>query len=108
MVQNEGELAKKLQNPVANLISVRLQSNWDFGIGPADALRYTLNVQPVIPFSLTSNWNFITRTIMPVIHAESPVKGGPEWGLRFAVTLLFPKRVTRGKERSKSQPWTRV
>jgi hypothetical protein len=53
LVQNEGELAKKLQNPVANLISVPLQSNWDFGIGPADALRYTLNVQPVLPLTLT-------------------------------------------------------
>ena len=45
-------LAKKLQNPVANLISVPLQSTWDFGIGRTDAMRYTLNVQPVIPFSL--------------------------------------------------------
>src|SRR5262245_62894389 len=70
------ELAKKLQNPVANLISVPLQSNWDFGIGRADAMRYTLNVQPVIPFSLNRNWNLITRTIMPIIHAESPLKGG--------------------------------
>lgn len=74
--QDESELAKKLQNPVANLISVPLQSNWDFGIGPADAMRYTLNIQPVIPFSLNSNWNLITRTIMPIVHAESPLKGG--------------------------------
>jgi len=74
--QNEGELAKKLQNPVANLISVPLQSNWDFGGGSTNAMRYTLNVQPVIPFSLNSQWNFITRTIMPIVHAESPIKGG--------------------------------
>jgi hypothetical protein len=70
------ELAKKLQNPVANLISVPMQSNWDFGIGSTDAMRYTLNVQPVIPFSLNPNWNLITRTIMPIVHAESPIKGG--------------------------------
>jgi hypothetical protein len=73
---NEAELAKKLQNPVADLISVPLQNNWDFGIGPADAMRYTLNVQPVIPFSLTTDWNLITRTIIPIVHAESPIKGG--------------------------------
>ena len=42
------ELAKKLQNPVASLISVPIQNNWDFGIGPADAMRYTVNIQPVI------------------------------------------------------------
>ena len=74
--QQEAELAKQLQNPIAELVSVPLQNNWDFGIGPADAMRYTLNVQPVIPFSLNDNWNLITRTIMPVIYAESPTKGG--------------------------------
>src|SRR5262245_9242290 len=74
--QNEAELAKKLQNPIANLISVPLQSNWDFGNGSTNAMRYTLNVQPVIPFSLTKDWNLITRTIVPIIHAESPMKGG--------------------------------
>jgi len=77
---DEAELAKKLQNPVASLISVPLQSNWDFGIGSANAMRYTLNVQPVIPFSLNAEWNLITRTIIPVIHAESPVAGGDDAG----------------------------
>jgi hypothetical protein len=72
----EAELAKKLQNPVANLISVPIQNNWDFGIGPANAMRYTANIQPVIPFTLTKDWNLITRTILPVIDAESPVVGG--------------------------------
>jgi hypothetical protein len=43
------ELAKKLSSPVASLISVPLQSNWDFGIGPEKATRYTLNIPPVIP-----------------------------------------------------------
>jgi hypothetical protein len=70
------ELAKKLANPVASLISVPIQNNWDFGIGPANAMRYTANIQPVIPFSLGTNWNLITRTIIPVIYAESPIKGG--------------------------------
>jgi hypothetical protein len=74
------ELAKKLQNPIANLISVPLQSNWDFGIGRADAMRYTLNVQPVIPFSLTNDWNLITRTIVPFIHAEAIDPGGDAHG----------------------------
>lgn len=73
---DEAELAKKLQNPVASLISVPVQNNWDFGIGPANAMRYTANIQPVIPFSLNAEWNLITRTIMPVIYAESPVEGG--------------------------------
>lgn len=73
---NAAELAKKLQNPIANLISVPVQNNWDFGIGQADAMRFTANVQPVIPFTVGDDWNLITRTIMPIIHAESPVPGG--------------------------------
>ncbi len=67
----QAELAKKLQNPVADLISVPIQNNWDFGIGPAGAMKYTANIQPVIPFSISDDWNLITRTIMPVIHADA-------------------------------------
>lgn len=70
------ELQKKLENPVANMISVPFQNNWDFGIGPANAMLYTLNVQPVVPFELSKDWNLITRTIVPYIYAESPVEGG--------------------------------
>jgi hypothetical protein len=72
----QAELAKKLQNPVADLISVPIQNNFDFGIGPADAMEYKANIQPVIPVSISENWNLIVRTILPVIHAESPVDGG--------------------------------
>jgi hypothetical protein len=71
----EMELAMKLNNPVASLISVPIQNNWDFGIGPRNATRYTANVQPVIPFHLSDDWNLITRTILPVIDAEAPVIG---------------------------------
>jgi len=71
----QAKLAMQLNNPVAALISVPLQSNWDFGIGPNDAYRYTLNVQPVIPITLNDEWNLISRTIVPVIDAESPAPG---------------------------------
>lgn len=74
--KDAGDLAMKLQNPVASLISVPIQNNWDFGIGSTDAMRYTVNVQPVIPFSIGDDWNLITRTILPIVHMESPVPGG--------------------------------
>jgi hypothetical protein len=70
------ELVKKTLNPVADLISVPIQNNWDFGIGSADAMKYTVNVQPVVPVPLSKDWNLIVRTIMPIIYAESPVAGG--------------------------------
>ena len=73
---SQAELAKKLNNPVANLISAPIQNNWDFGIGPADAMKYTANIQPVIPVSVNEDWNVIIRTILPVIYAESPIPGG--------------------------------
>ncbi len=72
----QAELAKKLQNPLASLISVPIQNNWDFGIGPANAMKYTANIQPVVPISISEDWNLIIRTILPVIYAESPVNGG--------------------------------
>ena len=72
------ELAKELQNPIANLISAPIQNNWDFGIGPAKAMKFTANVQPVIPLSISKDWNLITRTIVPIIYAESPVRGGSD------------------------------
>jgi hypothetical protein len=66
------ELAKETQNPVANLISVPFQNNFNFGIGPNDATQWVLNVQPVIPITLNKDWNLITRTIIPIINQPSP------------------------------------
>ena len=97
--QEEAELAKKLSNPIADLISVPLQNNWDFGIGPEKAVRYTLNVQPVTPFHLTSDWNLIVRTIVPIIHAEAPVRGlDDRTGLGDVLQSFFfsPKAPTSG------------
>ena len=91
------ELAKELQNPIASLISVPIQNNWDFGIGPANAMRYTLNIQPVIPFALSDDWNLISRTILPIIDAESPTVGGSnKFGLGDTLESLFlsPSRPT--------------
>ena len=69
------ELAKKTQNPVANLISVPFQGNFNFGVGPEDKMVWILNVQPVIPIKLTEDWNLITRTIVPIINQPSLFPG---------------------------------
>jgi hypothetical protein len=55
------ELAKETQNPVANLISVPFQNNFNFGIGPNDATQRVLNVQPVIPITLNKDWNLLRK-----------------------------------------------
>ena len=59
-------LQKATQNPVANLISVPLQNNTNFGVGPYSGTQNVLNIQPVIPVHLTPNWNLINRVILPV------------------------------------------
>jgi hypothetical protein len=74
--QSQEELAKATLNPLASLVSLPIQNNWDLGMGEADATRYTMTVKPVIPFSLGSSYNLITRTIVPYIASESPVIGG--------------------------------
>ena len=70
---NAEELRKQSQNPIANLISVPIQENWNFGIGPADRTQNIMNLQPVIPFSVSKDWNLITRWITPVIFQPLPV-----------------------------------
>ncbi len=70
---NTDALRNAAQNPVANLISVPIQENWNFGIGPADRTQNVMNIQPVIPISLSEKWNLITRWITPVIYQPLPV-----------------------------------
>jgi hypothetical protein len=62
-----GELAKKLANPVASLISVPFQNNTDVGIGVYHGYKNTMNFQPVVPISLSSKLNLITRYIIPIV-----------------------------------------
>jgi len=69
------ELAKLAQNPVGNLISVPFQSNTNLNFGPQKGTQEVLNIQPVIPISISSEWNIITRTIVPLIWNPSLAPG---------------------------------
>lgn len=76
------ELARKAQNPIANLISLPFQNNTNFGVGPLDRTQNVLNIQPVIPVSLSDDLLLITRTIVPIIYQpEPPTGGGGTFGL---------------------------
>jgi hypothetical protein len=94
------DLAKKLSNPVSSLISVPFQSNFDFNAGQDnDRFKYTLNIQPVIPLSISADWNLIARIIQPVIYQEELFPGqANKFGLGDMNPQLFfsPKEPLHG------------
>ena len=82
--KSEGQegLAKEAQNPIANLISLPIQSNTNFGLGPYDRVQEVINIQPVIPIKLTEELNLITRWILPiVVQPDLTARGGSTTGL---------------------------
>ena len=74
--ESEAELAKKLSNPISDMASIPFQFNWDTGVGLNEDLRYTLNIQPVVPFSIGKDWNLIGRWIMPYVSQPILFDGG--------------------------------
>ena len=94
------EMAKKLANPIAALISLPMQLNYDrgfLGTSGNDSNRWTLNVQPVVPFSIGEEWNLISRTIVPVVRTDNyPLGSGINNGIGDIVQSLFfsPKAPT--------------
>ncbi|HSP57874.1 MAG TPA: hypothetical protein VLO12_06210 [Halomonas sp.] len=93
------EIAKKLNNPIAAMISVPFQFNYDENIGVTEeGSRLVLNVQPVIPFSLNEEWNVISRTILPLIDQQDIPPATDESGVGDVFQSMFfsPKSPTAG------------
>jgi hypothetical protein len=91
------EIAKKLNNPIAAMISVPFQFNYDKDIGPTEEGQSTyVNIQPVIPISLNDDWNVISRTILPVKWLEDIPPGNDEDGIGDVTQSAFfsPKALT--------------
>jgi hypothetical protein len=119
------DLAKKLSNPISDLVSVPFQFNWEQGVGPDDQTRFVLNVQPVMPFTLNEHWNLIARVIVPMVNQPplfeggapasgvsdiltsfffSPSKGGITWGVGPVISLPSTTVPTLGTEKWSAGP----
>jgi hypothetical protein len=93
--QDPEALAKQTQNPVASLISVPFQANWDFGIGTNGETASLLNFQPVVPFAVSQSTNVILRVIMPL--TSQPGGDGRINGLGDIVASAFFSPIKTGK-----------
>jgi len=94
-----GKLAMQLQNPVSSLISVPFQNNFEFNLGPnGDGFKYTLNFQPVIPISISQDWNLVVRTIVPIISQDDVIPDTSQSGLSDITQSFFfsPKKPVGG------------
>jgi hypothetical protein len=96
LAQSADELARQTQNPVASLVSLPFQGNWDAGIGPREATGMTFNIQPVVPFSLTRDVNVILRVVMPLVSQPTD-QGTRVNGLSDTVATLFLSPAQSGK-----------
>jgi len=93
------ELAKKLANPVSSLISLPFQNNTDYGIGALKGSRNTMNVQPVIPITITPKLNLISRVIFPLISQYNITGAGKSesgMGDVLATAFLSPSQPKNG------------
>jgi len=96
--QENGELAKQLSNPLASLVSVPFQFNWEQNVGPSKLTRFVLNVQPVMPFTLNTDWNLIIRLIAPLVSQPPLADGGSAAGGISDITTSFffaPTKLTK-------------
>ncbi len=97
---DNAKMAKALANPVSTLISVPFQFNYDRGYFDqgSKSTQTTLNIQPVVPFSLNENWNLVSRTIMPISRIDDvPPSSGINGGIGDIVQSIFlsPKLPTK-------------
>ena len=122
-----GDVGQEAQNPIANLISVPIEADFNFGLGPFNRDQTLLTIKPVIPFELGGGWNLVTRTIIPTFIPQpitatpgkevyglddinpqfyfvAPPKGILTWGVGPQFTLPTATRTATGADKWQGGP----
>ena len=87
---DSAEIAQKLTNPLAAMISVPIQNWFDFNLGPwKDGFRYTMEAQPVYPVQISKDWNLLSRTTIPVVYQQNVSGRTTQSGLSDSTESLF-------------------
>jgi hypothetical protein len=95
----DGQLLRAVQNPVARLISIPVQGNSSFNVGPYDRTQNILNIQPVIPLPLSQNWNLVARIVQPIVwqpyskQSSGGVSGFGDMNPTFYLAAARPARL---------------
>ena len=97
----DSQAAKKLSNPMSDLVSVPFQFNWEQNVGPFEQTRFILNVQPVMPFTMNKDWNLVARVIVPLVSQPALTEGSaPPFGVSDVLTSFRSGRRGRSGEPS--------
>ncbi|MDK4700916.1 transporter [Rhizobium sp. CNPSo 4062] len=76
------ELARKVSNPASFMVSVPVHSDFDIGRwGDGKTYSATLDIEPVIPFALTDDWNMISHTDIPIAYSDPVGSAGGRLGI---------------------------
>jgi len=98
--ESDAEVAKKSLNPVANMASVPLKLDYERKLGPIEqGTKYQLTVQPVIPFSIGTDWTLISRSLIPLVDMKNVTPtSGTQSGLGDITQQFYfsPKAPTAG------------
>lgn len=91
----DGDLAKQSQNPIGNMISLPLQNNTYFGVGPAEEWANSFQAQPVLPVNF-GKVNLINRAIIPYTYIAAQEGTVSESGLLGNETLTLERDSVSG------------
>src|SRR5208283_724367 len=66
------ELAISVHNPFEDFVKVPIQSTTGFQLGPHHKVGDSVNVEPLLPFSLNADWDLFARPSLTFTYAPTP------------------------------------